>query len=221
VAEPARNGKVASPRLRWVARGLFAAAIASVAVVWWTGRGRQSRAAPPPPPVDWSREPWQTWRSARYGLSLERPAAWAPDEPFERFTERALADLRVAPIAGFRGETPVVIYRYTAPGPLTWGAWRRRLAQDGAFRAEFGSRLLDERPSRVSGRPGLDLLGEGATGRRLWRYRTLFFADGPVAFRVTAGADLRGWPAAAPIFDRLLRSIEYHPPAAPVTPEVG
>ena len=53
--------------------------------------------------------------------------------------------------------------------------------------------------------------GEGATRGNLWYYRSLFFAEGKTAYRVTAGADARDWAVIAPVFDRLLKSVTFRP----------
>jgi hypothetical protein len=203
---------------RWVARALFAAAAAWVGYAWWWGR---SHPAPPPPPawqpawrgVDWSGIAWQPWSSRAYGLSLTYPAVFTVWEPFEQMVETPLGDLKKAPVAGFRGDTPVVLFRYQAPAPQSWNEWLKRLDTQPELLQEFGSTVTGRRRAAVSGQPALELEGEGAVRGSLWRFRSLYLARGAVAFRLTAGADARDWPAMAPVFDRMLKSARFEVPA--------
>jgi hypothetical protein len=216
--KPAAAGRPAI--LRWLARGLFVAAAAWAVTVWWMER---SHPLPPPRPVwhpawrgvDWSRVEWQTWRSRSYGLSLYYPGVWSVEEPFEKMVETPLGDLKKAPVAGFRGDTPVVLFRYLAPGPASWEAWRGRLDTQPDLLQEFGSTVTARRPATVSGQPALELEGEGAVRGSLWHFRSLYFARGPLAFRLTAGADVRDWPAMDPIFQRVLESVRWEPATVP------
>ncbi len=212
--ERAQNPELARV-MRWLARGVFVAAVALLVLQW----GPWRRRAPEPPRVagrtplkDWTLEPWDRWTSRRYGVSLERPAGWAADEPFEDYTEHALGDLKVAVVVGFREASPIVVYRYRAPRELPWSEWRRRAAKDAEFRREFGSEILRRRAVTVSGLPALELEAQGAVRSRLWYSRSLLFARGRLAFRVTVGADHRDWPTAQRFAERVLRSVRYELP---------
>jgi hypothetical protein len=201
-------------QLRWLGRCLFAAGAAWLIIAWWPWRQRAPHPASTEPTwrpawerVDWTRVGWEEWTNRQYGLSLERPDIWPADNLFESMTESPLGDLRKAPIAGFRGETPVVIYRYLASAPESWAAWTKRLDAQQSFRQEFGARIRERRLITLSSQPALELTAEGATRGRLWIYRSLLFARGNVGFRITAGADGRDWARMAPVFQRILASV--------------
>lgn len=206
--------------LKWTARGLFAAAVAWMVIAWWSTGHRpapppqEPAYSPTPARTDWARVGWSHWQDPQSGIALEYPSIWRPDRLFDQFLETPFGDLKRAPIVGFREQTPVVIYRYTAPSPLPWDDWMRR-ATEGALREEFGSETAARTRTTVSGTPALDLRGEGATRGNLWVYRTLFFAAGKTGYRVTAGADARDWAVMAPVFDRLLKSVRFQPPMRP------
>ena len=207
--------------LKWTARALFAAAVAWMVIVWWPTR--HGLATPPQEPphsaapsrVDWAHVGWTRWKDPQSGIGLEYPSMWRPDRLFDQVLEQPFGDLKRAPIVGLREQTPVVIYRYAATAPLAWNDWAKRATQ-GGLRDEFGSQIPAHTTIRVSGAPALDLRGEGATRGNLWYYRSLFFADGRTAYRVTAGADARDWAVMAPVFDRLLKSVTFRPAASPV-----
>src|SRR5438046_8750055 len=107
---PAQTRPATTRALRWIGRGLFVAGAVWLVVALWPGR--QRRAAKPTPAsaqpdakprfIGIPRGPWARWTERRYGLSLERPDAWVPDQPPENLTEHPMGDLVVAPVARFR-----------------------------------------------------------------------------------------------------------------------
>ena len=188
-------------------------------IVLWPARRRPAAEAPAQAPaytgnarrIDWGRIRWKHWEDPQSGVSLDYPAIWRPDRLLDAFLQQPLADLKRAPIVGFRESTPVVIYRYSAPAPLELEAWLRKVETVPALREEFGSQVTARGVTTVSGRPALAVQGIGATRGALWNYRSLFFASKREAYRVTAGADQRDWQVIAPIFDRLLGSVRFAP----------
>lgn len=119
--------------LRWLARGLFAAALAAALFGWWR-RDRVRARVPAPAPyraeplaIDWRRERFRPWSSAEDGVRLEHPERFEPVRGFGRFTSRDLKDgLVETDVVAFRCGAPravIVVALYQSPRARSFEEW--------------------------------------------------------------------------------------------------
>ena len=193
--------------------------------------------------IDWAARRTNPWSDKVVGVTVEAPEGWTPIQVFERFTKRPVADVTAYDVVAFRSASPrsvIAIVRYAAKKPLSWDDWRRRVetplrpltqrklikgAPPPPLSEEFGATDVKIEEGRLGSRRALWIKGQAAETFQmrgnyevdLWRYRSVFIAEGAQAIRMTYGAEVRQLPGLVEGFDRCLESLTWTPTVQPGT----
>jgi hypothetical protein len=160
---------------------------------------------------------WTTYRDGAGEFQIDYLSHWQVMRPMERFTLRHVGPLMATDRIAFRYHDPFAfasVVSYRAPKPETEAEWFRQAQSIPELATSFGETSRMARPVVLPGElHALEVRAEGPLRQRTLRFRSLFFARGVAAYRVTVGADARDWSRIDDVLDLMLAS--FRAPALP------
>jgi hypothetical protein len=160
---------------------------------------------------------WTTFRDGAGDFQIDYLSHWQVMRPMERFTLRHVGPLMATDRIAFRYHDPFAfasVASYRSPKPQTEAEWFHQAQSIPELAASFGEQSRMARPVLLPGElHALEVRAEGPLRRRTFRFRSLFFARGDAAYRVTVGTDSRDWSRIDDVLDLMLAS--FRAPALP------
>jgi hypothetical protein len=160
---------------------------------------------------------WTTYRDSAGDFQIDYRSNWQVMTPMERFTFRHVGPLTATDRIAFRYHDPfsfASVATYRSRKPQTEEEWFHQAQTIPALVATFGEQSRMARPVVLPGElHALEVRGEGPLRGRTYRFRSLFFARGDVAYRVTVGTDARDWHRIDDVLDLML--VSFRAPALP------
>lgn len=164
----------------------------------------------------WTRPDLETFRDPEGRFLLDYPSDWDMSAPFERFTRHRVGDLVALDTMALRHVNPtgiLVIIRYVAPRPQPAKEWLKLTQAKGILADAFGDTLLSRTPTHRAGHQALQVTGTGMVADTRYRLESEFIPDGANAYRLTLGAPVTEFAAAAPALRRIASSFRFIPSA--------
>jgi hypothetical protein len=153
---------------------------------------------------------WTTYRDGSGDFQIDYLSHWQVMRPMERFTFRHVGPLTATDRIAFRYHDPfsfASVVSYQSKQPLSEEAWFRLAQSVPELAASFGERNRVARPVVLPGElHALEVRAEGPVRGHTFRFRSLFFARGGTAYRVTVGSDARDWSRIDDVLDLMLAS---------------
>jgi hypothetical protein len=160
---------------------------------------------------------WMTYRDGRGDFQIDHLSHWQEMRPMERFTFRHVGPVTAMDRIAFRYHDPFAfasVASYQSKQPLAEEAWFRLALSVPELASSFGEQNRRARPVLLPGElHALEVRAEGPVRGRTFRFRSLFFARGDTAYRVTVGSDVRDWNRIDDVLDLMLAS--FRAPALP------